>query len=63
MDSFLRQYETGRKSLVEVLNTQRDLTETRLLFSQIKSEWLTLSLKLAAITGSLDELAGLIIYE
>jgi len=63
MASFLRQYETGRKSWVEVLNTQRELTETRLLFSQIKSQWLSLSLKLAAIIGSLDEPAGLISHE
>jgi adhesin transport system outer membrane protein len=63
MASFLRQYETGRKSWVEVLNTQRELTQTRLLFSQIKSEWLSLSLKVAAITGSLDEPAGLINHE
>lgn len=59
LDSFLRQYETGRKSWVEVLNTQRDLTEQRLQQSQINNEWLVFSLRIKAITGQLDSLAGI----
>jgi len=63
MASFLRQYKSGRKSWVEVLNTQRELTETRLLLAQIKNEWLNLSLRIAAITGGLDQQAGISLHE
>ena len=59
MASFVRQYESGRKSWLEVLNTQRELTELRLQLAQINSDWLTLSLRLSALTGGLDTLAGL----
>lgn len=59
MESFLRQYKTGRKSWVEVLNTQRELTELRLQLEQLKNEALLLSLRLAVLTGGLDEAAGL----
>ena len=57
MDSFMRQYETGRKSWVELLNTQRELTEQRLQLVQLRSEWQILSLRVAALTGGLDTLA------
>jgi adhesin transport system outer membrane protein len=57
MDSFMRQYETGRKSWVELLNTQQELTEQRLQLVQLHSEWQILSLRVAALIGSLDELA------
>jgi adhesin transport system outer membrane protein len=57
--SFLRQYETGRKSWLEVLNTQREVTSLEMGLVQTHSEWLTLSLRIAALTGRLDLLAGL----
>ena len=57
MNSFMRQYETGRKSWVELLNTQRELTEQRLQLAQLRSEWQILSLRVAALTGGLDQLA------
>ena len=57
--SFLRQYETGRKSLVDMLNSQRELTELRLQLVQIENDWLIVSMRLAALTGGLDRLAGI----
>lgn len=57
MASFLRQYESGRKSWLEVLNTQRELTELRLQLAQIDNDWLLLSLRIAALIGALDMLA------
>ena len=59
MESFLRQYKSGRKTWVEVLNTQRELTSVRLQLAQIKSDWLVLSLRIAAVIGHLDQLAGI----
>ncbi|MDP2562561.1 TolC family protein [Psychrobium sp. 1_MG-2023] len=57
--SFLRQYETGRKSWLEVLNTQREVTSLEMGLVQAHSEWLSLSLRIAALTGRLDSLAGI----
>lgn len=59
LDSFVRQYETGRKSWVEVLNTQRELSTLRFELSQLDNDGLVLSARIAAATGSLDELAGI----
>ena len=59
MASFVRQYETGRKSWIEVLNTQRELTELRYQLVQIENDWLILSLRVAAMIGQLDKVAGL----
>lgn len=59
MASYVRQYETGRKSWLEVLNTQRELTQLRYQLIQVDSDWLTLSLRIAALTGQLDPLAGI----
>ncbi|MEY8204229.1 MAG: TolC family protein [Bermanella sp.] len=57
--SFLRQYETGRKSWLELLNTQRELTALQIQLAQSKNDWLILSLRVASLTGGLDQLAGL----
>jgi adhesin transport system outer membrane protein len=59
MQSFLRQYKAGRKSWVEVLNNQRELTEQRLSLAQIKNDWLVVTLRLATLIGVLDQPAGL----
>lgn len=59
LSSFLRQYESGRKTWLDVLNTQRELTELRLQFAQANNEWLILSLRISALTGGLDQLAGI----
>ncbi len=57
--SFLRQYETGRKSWLEVLNTQRELNTLQSQLVQSENDWLVLSLRVAALSGGLDHLAGL----
>ncbi len=57
--SFLRQYETGRKSWLELLNTQRELNTLQLQLAQSRNDWLILSLRVASLTGVLDQLAGL----
>ena len=58
MESFVRQYDAGRKSWVELLNMQRELTEQRLQLVQIENDWLIFSLKIIALMGGLDELSG-----
>lgn len=52
--SFIRQYETDRKSWIEVLNTQRELTEERVELASIESQWQSISLRLASMAGYLD---------
>ncbi|ABM04551.1 outer membrane efflux protein [Psychromonas ingrahamii 37] len=59
LDSFLRQYETGRKSWLELLNMQRELTASQMQLVQSKNDWLILSLRVASLTGGLDQQAGL----
>ncbi len=56
--SFLRQYESGRKTWLDVLNIQRELTTLRFQLAQIENDWLILSMRVAALTGGLDQLAG-----
>ncbi len=57
--SFIRQYDSGRKSWVEVLNTQREVTEVRQQLVQINNEWHTTTLRIAALIGELDQSAGI----
>ncbi|WP_293268880.1 TolC family protein [Neptunomonas sp.] len=59
MASFVRQYDSGRKTWIDVLNTQRELTEQRLQLAQYQSDWLILSLRIVTLTGALDRLAGI----
>ena len=56
--SYQRQYEAGQKTWLEILNMQRELTEQRHQLMQAKNEWLIYSLKLMAMTGDLDTMAG-----
>jgi len=56
--SYQRQYKAGQKPWLEVLNMQRELTEQRYQLVQSKNDWLLYTLKLLAITGGLDALAG-----
>lgn len=58
-ESFIRQYDTGRKSWLEVLNIQRELTQQRLMLVQSGSDQLVLKLRLAALLGRIDTAAGL----
>ncbi len=57
LDSYLRQYRSGRKSWMEVLNIQRELTDQRLQYAQAKSDWLIYTLRLKTLLGDFDELA------
>jgi len=58
LQSYMRQYEAGRKPWLEVLNIQRELTEQRLQLVQAKSDWLVYSLRLMTLIGGFDDLAG-----
>lgn len=53
MSSYLRQYTAGRKSWLDVLNTQRELTQARYNAADISAGVLHSSLKLDALTGRL----------
>lgn len=57
--SFLRQYDAGKKSWVDVLNTQRELGEARQALEQTMTLFTETTLRLGAITGRLDSYAGL----
>lgn len=55
--SFVRQYDAGRKSWVDVLNTQRELAEAQQQLELARSAWIDASLRIAAMLGLLDETA------
>jgi adhesin transport system outer membrane protein len=57
--SFLRQYDAGRKSWVDVLNTQREVSDARQQLQTVRTGWLEASLRVAALLGRLDEPAGM----
>jgi outer membrane protein, adhesin transport system len=59
LDSYQRQYETGTKSWLDLLNIQRELYEQRRQLLQAHNDWQTYSLQLLARTGGLDSLAGI----
>jgi adhesin transport system outer membrane protein len=56
--SFQRQYEAGFKSWQEVLNMQREHYDQMMQRAQAESEWLAYTLRIKALTGDLDEVAG-----
>jgi adhesin transport system outer membrane protein len=56
--SYQRQYEAGHKTWLDVLNLQREWNEQSLQQAQAENDWLIYTLKLAALTGGLDALAG-----
>jgi adhesin transport system outer membrane protein len=59
LQSFLRQYDAGRKSWIDVLNTQRELADARQQLEQARAAWLDAALRTAAMLGHLDALAGM----
>lgn len=59
LDSYQRQYETGTKSWLDVLNIQRELFEQRRQLLQARIDWQIYSLQLLARMGGLDSLAGI----
>ncbi|MEQ8857877.1 MAG: TolC family protein [Pseudomonadales bacterium] len=57
--SYQRQFETGTKSWLDLLNIQRELFEQKRTLAQAQSDWQIHSLRLLARIGGLDDLAGL----
>ena len=55
--SFLRQYDAGRKTWIDVLNTQKELADNRLSLEQTLISEMELALRLSAISGALDAVA------
>lgn len=56
--SFRRQYESGYKSWLDVLNAVRELADQQLQQVQVQASWRVNSLRLAARMGRLDEPTG-----
>ncbi|AKL10989.1 TPA: TolC family protein [Kluyvera intermedia] len=56
--SFRRQYESGYKSWLDVLNAVRELTEQQQALVSIRSAWRVDCLRLAARTGRMDDTTG-----
>ena len=54
MDSYLRQYTTGRKSWQEVLNAQRELTQAGYSLADLEAAVTLANLKLDILTGQLS---------
>jgi adhesin transport system outer membrane protein len=54
--SYLRQYQAGTKSWLDVVNMQRELHEQRLQRVQAQYDWLRDSLKLSVLSGRFDSL-------
>lgn len=54
--SYQRQYKSGRKEWLDVLNVQREITEQKLSQSQAKNSLLINALNIMALTGDLDRL-------
>ncbi|MGY6030916.1 TolC family protein [Phytobacter sp. AG2a] len=56
--SFRRQYESGYKSWLDVLNAVRELTEQQQALVSVRSAWRVDCLRLAARTGRMDDITG-----
>ncbi len=59
--SYKRQYDSGAKSWLDVLNVQRELFEQRRQLLTTRSDQLVYSLRLNARAGVLDQLAGVVV--
>ncbi len=57
--SYQRQYESGAKSWLDLLNIQREMFEQRGQLVHAQNDWQVYSLQLLAMTGGLDALAGI----
>lgn len=57
--SYQRQYESGTKSWLDLMNIQRELFEQRRQLVEAQNAWVIYSLRLQARIGGLDALAGL----
>ncbi|MEN9681675.1 MAG: hypothetical protein RLZZ627_1568 [Pseudomonadota bacterium] len=59
MVSQLRLYDAGKKSLIELLNTQRELSDARITLIQSQTDWILNTAKLKVMAGGFDELSGI----
>lgn len=59
-DSYMRQYESGLRSWLDVLNMQRELTTQRLELVQVETNRKVYTLRLATLLGRLDAVAGIV---
>ncbi|MGQ0530417.1 MAG: TolC family protein [Panacagrimonas sp.] len=60
VDSFIRQYEVGRKSWLEVLNAQREANDTLLQVSALKRNFWFFNAKLSLDTMHWDKLSPIV---
>ncbi len=58
VDSFMRQFDAGRRSWLDVLNAERELFDARLARAQIDAGLRDVELRMHAGTGALDALAA-----
>lgn len=56
--SFMRQFDAGRRSWVDVMNSQREMSDARLAQEQTRSSLLETKLRLAVQLGQFDQQAG-----
>lgn len=56
IDSYIRQYDAGKKSWIEVLNMQKELTDQQLAEVQAQHDWLLNTLRLKVLLGQMDNL-------
>lgn len=57
--SYIRQYQSGRKEWLDVLNIQREITEQKLSQARAENSLLINLLSLVALTGGLDTVSSL----
>jgi adhesin transport system outer membrane protein len=57
--SYQRQYESGTKSWLDLMNVQRELYDQKRQLVEAQTEWQIYSLRLLARVGALDSLAGI----
>jgi len=58
VESFLRQFDAGRRSWLDVLNAERELFDARLARAQIDAGLLEVALRIQGGTGGLERLAA-----
>jgi adhesin transport system outer membrane protein len=54
-ESYMRQFVTGRKTWIDVLNATREMTQATLSFEDVKGQSLLSKLRLLSITGQLSQ--------
>lgn len=57
MDSNIRQYDAGRKSWLDLLNTQKEMADARQQLEIARGSWREQSVRIAVMLGLLDELS------